>query len=461
MIDKDKHIDQVIKNALEGSTVAPSESFWNKAKSNTYRQMAMIEKQRSTRWRKRAMYLSFIALFFGTAATYLLITNQTNDSAITSSTSFQQPVHEHKELATSTLQSAVTSSVSSVKNTEKKTATKQVPSSSLETPVVTALLSTSQEPELPVYIEGIFEQEVQPKEILLENNITGLDVRSLTLTNNVDELTQHNSAVVISRKLYQHFSIGCYAALGKSAINIQDARSYDAQLPGDVMVKSKEASLVGINFSYRMNRHWQVSLGTDLTTTKTGITSHFFADTTGTGVVIVDPEESENEEGEGEGNVGNGNTTIQPSSTGYELTTNLGQVHLNHAMNSNCTLTNSSYQKLSYLSVPITLTYFLNFHHFDIYGGLGGIYHSLLNSNATLVISDSNGISYQNSSIKGLKKNYLSAACSAGMNYHLSPCWDLQLGIDYRMGLNALNSSTPFNSKMNLITGKAGLIFNF
>lgn len=461
-----KHIDEWMKSSLNETTVSPSESFWNKANSEIQSRVSEIAKQQAIKWRKRAFYLGSLALLFAATTVFLWVNTSSKTELLSVHVLPAQQVNKEEVIQPKEIAAAQPLRKLKSNNKQILVPTEQKKSDG----VAHALYVEKAEPIKEQNISEIPTEQttgqMQERDIeMLDSSFSVSSLNGLVVSNYIpapiSDVTSIG-ALQVPSSFYRRVSIHVYNGFGGNSIDVKDSRTYDSQVPSDVQVKSGRTNYAGVSGDFRIAKHWGVTIGLEQMTTRTGIVNHFFADTTGSGI-ILDPGEAEGggEEEEEEGSIGTGNTTVQASSTGYDVITNLGQVHLSHEKNADCTLTNKSYQALTYMNVPIQAYYAIPFKRMEWTIGAGGVYHMLTKSYAHLEIKDALGTSYQTSNIEGLTKASWSARVNSSFNYHLTGRWAIQIGFDYTKGLKPINAATPFSSRLNTFVGRTGLTFNF
>jgi hypothetical protein len=459
MSEEKNHIDSLIEKSLQEATVMPSERFWQKAERTLLSQLATFEKNKAKRWRKFAFLFAGLALLFfsGTVYFFLEKSKPTNTVLVNQAKSLQDFDLQNQRVITPAV-AAVTENKIPIRTKNKPESTGAVTKNTESITPHTEAAILRQDPQITEFISPSSSNEEMVDEPM---NIVGKGLYALTYFGfpfdiSDNELTQ----LSVSRRPHRPFSLSVYGTLGESGMSVKDNRTSDAQFPSDVLVKNRMMSTLGVQADYRITRHWGVSVGLEQLATKTGINSYFFADTTGTGVVIL-PEEGEEEEGEGEGEIGTGNTTVQSSISGYDIVTNLGLVHLVQPKNVDCTLLGTSIQEIKYVGVPVQLHYLVPIRSFTLNLSVGGVYHHLTNATALLRVSRGSETLVLNSTVDGLKSSFFSSRVGASVGYGLNSHWTVQLGCEFTRGMSNINASTPFGTRMHTFAGRSALSYNF
>ncbi|GAA4751151.1 outer membrane beta-barrel protein [Flavisolibacter ginsenosidimutans] len=149
--------------------------------------------------------------------------------------------------------------------------------------------------------------------------------------------------------------------------------------------------------------------------------------------------------------------------TRYELHCSSGDVYISPKGSVQPTLGDSSAKtsgtvsKLTYVSVPVALSYRLAMGKFSLSPGIGAGLNFLTSGKTKTGLSNTNGSESTSASITGLKSNYVDAHLGLGIEYSLGKKLSVGIKPTARLALTPINKETPVKSYQNFLSVETGV----
>jgi len=148
--------------------------------------------------------------------------------------------------------------------------------------------------------------------------------------------------------------------------------------------------------------------------------------------------------------------------THYELHCSSGDVYISPKGSVQPTLGDSSAKtsgtvsKLTYLSVPVALSYRLAMGRFSLSPSIGAGLNFLTSGKTKTGLSNTTGSESTSASITGLKSNYVDAHLGLGIEYGLGKKLSIGIRPNARFALTPINKETPVKSYQNFLSVETG-----
>jgi|GEM_PF-2378254 len=308
---------------------------------------------------------------------------------------------------------------------------------------------------------GYSEEElVTVEELPHLTGLSGIKLAVPTLVNPNFEPKQPSDYVNEDKKSrwIGRFRVGAEVGFGLSTLNVRDARMDDSQVVGDVKVKPELVKSYGFVVQAQVLPQLSVGTGIYENSFRSEIIPRFLPDPTGSGYTWPPPEEEEHSEEEEHGS---GQNVIQLTEGGYDIVTNAGVTHVSHDMDEDMSILSGSKEHFTYYTIPVNVNYTMRYRKINIEIGTTFNYNHLKHSYALFNVLDDNKFSTQKSDIIGLKTYYFSQSVQLGMQYKLTYNLSVGASFKYNYALSTMNESTPFNTRINSLSGMAGVYYNF